>query len=159
MSHAHKMKESQCICTWFWTCVHVWKRSAVFGKDAPYARQPTTTKNCPPRMSIHSQWNKMCRTHNLVVQSQPWSGPGCRMLRKKWRPLRTCLGMRTALRHPWVSWFSGLVSWSWGTPVLAVLLSFFSFLNNTYYSLIIHWLTINMAVHSLQQRGTTLAIW
>lgn len=66
------------------------------------------------------------------------------------RTLRTCLWMRTALRHPWVSWFSGLVNWSWGTPVLAVLLSFeFTTVSSIYF-------TINIAVHSLQRGGPTL---
>lgn len=61
--------------------------------------------------------------------------------------------MRTALRHPWVSWFSGLVNWSWGTPVLAVLLSFFFFEFTTVSSI---YFTINIAVHSLQRGGPTL---
>lgn len=132
-THAHKNEWITVYLHLIWTCVHVWKKVSSVSKrmhHTPGSQLPQKTAPIPPtpiiRMSSHSpKKRKKCANYNLVVQSQPRSGPGCNVLRKKWRPLRTCLGMRTALRHPWVSWFSGLVCWSWGTPVLAVLLSFF----------------------------------
>lgn len=160
-----QVKKSQCNCTWF-GLLSMSGKVQQFGKDATYARQPTTTNNAPPpqqkqRGTIYKKTK--CANHYLVVRSQPWGGLGRDLLRKKWRPLRTCLGMRTALRHPWVSWFSGLNIWSWGTPVLAVLLSCFLFFCCRFFSLtivithyLLYWLAINMAVHSLQQRGTGL---
>lgn len=123
------MNKSQCICTW----------SGRFRMMQAGSTLPQHNEN-----KVNNHWTGL-----KPAKSKGSCGSYGKYSR---RPLMTCPWMRTALRHPWVSWLSDLVSWSWGTLYWLFCLAFFW----VYNSVSSIYPTINMAVHSLRQGGPTL---
>lgn len=101
LGHKCAPNKSQCVCTWFGLFWSVLKRMQHYN-----ARQPTTKMLCffkkeafqapfPPPTKPETE----TANHN-VVQSQPWSGPGCVLPGGKVETLEDMPGHENCIETP-----------------------------------------------------------
>ena len=86
------------------------KVSSVLDKgctDTPGSQLPQKNAGPPPRLIRKTK--EKCANHNLVVQSQPWSGPGCSYVKEKMETLEDMPGDENCIETP----LSQLVQWSY----------------------------------------------